>query len=76
MILVKANATPASLGRTNGLAQFAQCLARAGAPALVSALYAVSVNSDALAGMGRHLWVLCMSALALLGWASSRRIGK
>ncbi|EIN05822.1 MFS general substrate transporter [Punctularia strigosozonata HHB-11173 SS5] len=70
MVLVKAHAAPSALGRANGLAQVAQCLARAGAPAFASAVYAASVG----AGPGPGLWVGVMSGLAALGWASSRGV--
>ena len=69
MILVKEHSPgPSALGAANGLAQFAQCLARAISPVFVSCLFAYSVDYDV---MGGHLWVLVMFALAILSWILS-----
>ncbi|KLO14164.1 MFS general substrate transporter [Schizopora paradoxa] len=58
LILVKEHAPgPSSLGTANGLSQFAQCLARAIAPAFVSSLFATSVDYKICGG---HFWMVLM----------------
>ncbi|TDL27292.1 MFS general substrate transporter [Rickenella mellea] len=72
MILVKEYApSSSSLGTANGLAQFAQCLARAISPAFVSSLFAYSVDNCILGG---HLWVILMVALSFLTWTLSASV--
>lgn len=71
MILVKQAAPPAHLGRTNGLAQLAQCAARAVAPAAVSALYASTAGTSVLGG---HVCVVVMVLLSVAGWVCARDV--
>ncbi|KAF8590442.1 MFS general substrate transporter [Ramaria rubella] len=67
MILVKdTSPCPSALGAANALAQFSMCLARAIAPAFVSALFATSIDHHIL---GSYLWVCVMGFLA---WAGIR----
>ncbi|KAI0079970.1 MFS general substrate transporter [Panus rudis PR-1116 ss-1] len=73
MILVKDSAPdPGSLGATNGLAQFAMCLARAFSPAFASSLFALSAGSNFLPF--RYLWVAVMAGISLFGTSFSRKI--
>jgi hypothetical protein len=63
MILVKdAAPSSAALGRTNGLAQVFHTSARALAPSLVSALFALS---SARAGVARYGWAAAMVVLCV-----------
>ncbi|KAF8509541.1 MFS general substrate transporter [Gautieria morchelliformis] len=72
MILVKdTSPTPSALGAANGLAQFSMCIARAVAPAFVSALFAVSVDNHIL---GSYLWVCVMVLFACVGIRMTDRI--
>lgn len=72
MILVKEAApSPASLGRTNGIVQFAMCFARAFSPAFVSSLFALSLDYNILGG---YFWVLIMTIISILGASLSRSI--
>ncbi|KAG1749005.1 major facilitator superfamily domain-containing protein [Suillus paluster] len=72
MLLTKENApNAASLGQSNGLIQFAMCLARSFAPFLVSSLFAISAEYNLLGG---HLWVAVMVAVSFLGTTISRKI--
>ncbi|KAF5386762.1 hypothetical protein D9615_001646 [Tricholomella constricta] len=59
------------LGSTNGLVQFAMCLARAFAPAFVSSAFALSVD---LKFLGGHLWVVVMVTICFLGSYLGRSI--
>ncbi|KZT28496.1 MFS general substrate transporter [Neolentinus lepideus HHB14362 ss-1] len=72
MILVKEFApSPAALGVTNGIATLAQCFARAISPAVVSSLFALSVEKHLLHGC---LWVAVMVAISIYGCILSRKI--
>ncbi|RDB21308.1 Efflux pump azaL [Hypsizygus marmoreus] len=72
MILVKESApSPSSLGSTNGLVQFAMCLARAFAPAFVSSAFALSTERNLLGG---HLWVVIMVAVCCFGSYQARSV--
>ncbi|KAG8217332.1 major facilitator superfamily domain-containing protein [Butyriboletus roseoflavus] len=72
MILIKDNApSPASLGQSNGIVQFAMCSARSFAPFLVSSLFALSIDNNILGG---YLWVVVMASLAYFSTAISRKI--
>jgi len=72
MILIKEHAPgPSSLGTANGLAQVAQCLARAVAPTFVSCLFALSVDNDLLGG---HLWMIVMVILSIISWVLSANV--
>jgi len=72
MILTKENApSPASLGQSNGIIQFAMCLARSFAPFLVSSLFALSIDNNLLGG---NLWVVIMASVAYFGTTISRKI--
>ncbi|KAF9239644.1 major facilitator superfamily domain-containing protein [Melanogaster broomeanus] len=72
MVLVKENVpTPASLGRSNGLVQFAMCSSRSFAPFLVSSLFAFSIENKILGG---HLWVVTMVLVAYLSTMISAKI--
>jgi len=72
MILVKEHApSPSSLGSTNGLVQFSMCLARALAPAFVSSAFALSMETNLLAG---NLWVVVMIAICCSGSYLARGI--
>ncbi|KAI0094018.1 MFS general substrate transporter [Irpex rosettiformis] len=73
MILVKDSAPHAAvLGKTNGLAQFAMCFARAFAPACASTLFAFSVSLPFWPL--RYLWVFVMVGIAILGTTPSKKI--
>ncbi|OSD01624.1 MFS general substrate transporter [Trametes coccinea BRFM310] len=75
MILVKDSApNPASLGVTNGIAQFAMCLSRSFSPAFASSLLAFSIGYDFV--LLRYLWVLVMTLICFLGTTLSRRIAE
>ncbi|KAI0361978.1 MFS general substrate transporter [Trametes cingulata] len=75
MILVKdAAPNPASLGVTNGIAQFAMCLSRSFSPAFASSLLAFSIGYDFV--LLRYLWVLVMTTICFLGTTLSRRIAE
>lgn len=72
MVLTKENApNAASLGRSNGIVQFAMCFARSFAPFVVSALFAISVEYNLLGG---HLWVAIMVTVSFLGITISRKV--
>ncbi|TFY82285.1 hypothetical protein EWM64_g1724 [Hericium alpestre] len=72
MILVKDNApSPSALGTTNGLIQAAMCGTRAFAPALVSSLFALSLERNILGG---YFWVLAMIGVSVAGSLVSRSI--
>ncbi|PAV20345.1 MFS general substrate transporter [Pyrrhoderma noxium] len=68
-ILTK-NATPSqeALGTTFGLAQTVACVARAGSPAFVSSLFAISIRYGVLGG--NLVWVV-MFVVAMLAWWST-----
>lgn len=73
MILVRDSAPdPSSLGATNGLAQFAQCFARAFSPAFASSLFAFSVGSNHI--MLRYVWVVILTGISMFGTSFSRKI--
>ncbi|KAI0811272.1 MFS general substrate transporter [Irpex lacteus] len=75
MILVKDSTPhPAVLGKTNGLAQFAMCFARAFAPACASTLFAFSVSLSFWPL--RYLWVFVMVGIAILGTSPSKKIAE
>ncbi|KAI0807132.1 MFS general substrate transporter [Fomes fomentarius] len=75
MILVKESAPdPASLGVTNGIAQFAMCLSRSFSPAFASSLMAFSIGHDFI--LLRYLWVIVMTLICFLGTTLSRRIAE
>ncbi|KAI0336417.1 MFS general substrate transporter [Cubamyces sp. BRFM 1775] len=75
MILVKDSApNPASLGVTNGIAQFAMCLSRSFSPAFASSVLAFSIGHDFV--LLRYLWVLVMTTICFLGTTLSRRIAE
>ncbi|KAI0748012.1 MFS general substrate transporter [Daedaleopsis nitida] len=75
MILVKESAPdPASLGVTNGVTQFAMCLARSFSPAIASSLLAFSIGYDFI--LLRYLWVIVMTIICFLGTTLSRRIAE
>lgn len=69
VILIK-NAAPSAeaLGATFGLAQTVACVARAGSPAFVSTLFAMSKKYGLLGG--NMVWVV-MFGVALCGWWST-----
>jgi len=71
-ILIK-NAAPSqrALGATFGLAQTVACVARAGSPAFVSTLFAMSKKYHLLGGS--MVWVV-MFGVALCGWWSTLHI--
>ncbi|KIJ44207.1 hypothetical protein M422DRAFT_67512 [Sphaerobolus stellatus SS14] len=72
VILVKdTTPSPDALGATNGLAQFAMCLARSVAPASVSVLFAASIDYNL---MGSYFWVCVMVAFAWVGIYVTDRI--
>ncbi|KAJ8592806.1 MFS general substrate transporter [Rhizopogon salebrosus TDB-379] len=72
MILVKMNApSPASLGQSNGIVQFAMCFSRAFAPFLVSSMFAISIDYNLLGG---YLWAVIMVAVSFMGATISRKI--
>lgn len=72
MVLTKENApSPASLGQSNGVIQFAMCLARSFAPFLVSSLFALSIDNNLLGG---YLWVIIMASLAYFSTTISCKI--
>jgi hypothetical protein len=74
MILVKdAAPAPEALGRTNGLAQVFFTSARAVAPAVVSALFAVS---SAQGGVIRYAWALAMVGVCLVACRGADEIQK
>ncbi|KAH9854118.1 MFS general substrate transporter [Lenzites betulinus] len=75
MILVK-DAAPnsASLGVTNGIAQFAMCFSRSFSPAFASSLLAFSIGYEFV--LLRYLWVLVMTLICFLGTTLSRRIAE
>ncbi|KAI0637079.1 MFS general substrate transporter [Trametes polyzona] len=75
MILVK-DAAPnaASLGVTNGIAQFAMCLSRSFSPAFASSLLAFSIGYEFV--LLRYLWVLVMIMICFLGTTLARRIAE
>ncbi|KAF8525796.1 major facilitator superfamily domain-containing protein [Hysterangium stoloniferum] len=63
LILVKESApSPESLGSTNGLTQWFQCVARSVSPAFVSSMFALSVDRHLLGG---YLWVIVMIGLSI-----------
>ena len=68
-ILIK-NAAPSAeaLGATFGLAQTVACVARAGSPAFVSTLFALSKKYNILGG--NMVWIV-MFGVALGGWWST-----
>ncbi|KAN0075327.1 Major facilitator superfamily domain containing protein [Tylopilus felleus] len=71
MILIKENApSPASLGQSNGVVQFAMCSARSIAPFLVSSLFALSIDNL----LGGYMWVIIMASLAYFSTTISRQI--
>ncbi|KAI0341863.1 MFS general substrate transporter [Trametopsis cervina] len=75
MILVKDSApTPSALGKTNGLAQFAMCFARAFAPAFASTLFAFSVSFTFWPL--RYFWVFVMVLISILGTTPSKKIAE
>ncbi|KAL5476730.1 hypothetical protein ACEPAI_2916 [Sanghuangporus weigelae] len=69
-VLLTKNAAPSqeALGATFGLAQTVACVARAGSPAFVSSLFAVSKRYHLLDG--NLVWVI-MFGIALCGWWST-----
>ncbi|KAL1741374.1 major facilitator superfamily domain-containing protein [Schizophyllum fasciatum] len=70
MLLCAAHAPgPAALGAVNGLVQLGMCVARAGGPAVVSLIFAVSLDRNILGG---QFWVVVMVALSVGGWAMTR----
>ncbi|KAL1947733.1 hypothetical protein VTO73DRAFT_13457 [Trametes versicolor] len=75
MILVK-DAAPnaASLGVTNGIAQFAMCFSRSFSPAFASSILAFSIGYEFV--LLRYLWVLVMTLICFLGTTLSRRIAE
>ncbi|KAI0831192.1 MFS general substrate transporter [Trametes gibbosa] len=75
MILVKdAAPNPASLGVTNGIAQFAMCCSRSFSPAFASSLFAFSIGYEFV--LLRYIWVLVMTLICFLGTTLSRRIAE
>ncbi|TFK55183.1 MFS general substrate transporter [Heliocybe sulcata] len=74
MILVKEHApSPAALGVTNGIATLSQCFARAISPAVISSLFALSLERQLLRG---YLWVAVMVATSIYGCLLSRKIAE
>ncbi|KAG6379111.1 major facilitator superfamily domain-containing protein [Boletus reticuloceps] len=72
MLLIKANSpSPGSLGRSNGVVQFAMCSARSFAPFFVSSLFALSIDYNLLGG---YLWVVIMGSLSYFSTTISRQI--
>jgi hypothetical protein len=89
MMLVKMNApSPASLGQSNGIVQFAMCFSRAFAPFLVRCvailLRVQDVSSWCFSSMfaisidynllGGYLWAVIMVAVSFMGATISRKI--
>ncbi|KAG9308879.1 major facilitator superfamily domain-containing protein [Chiua virens] len=77
MLLIKQHApSPSALGRSNGLVQFAMCIARAVAPIMVSTLF---TGINGIEWVQRHelgwIWVVVMVVGAILGAGVTRRIG-
>lgn len=59
------------LASTNGLVQFAMCIARSIAPAFVSSVFALSIQKNLLGG---NLWAIIMVLACIGGVFVSRRI--
>ncbi|KAJ3565839.1 hypothetical protein NP233_g7383 [Leucocoprinus birnbaumii] len=72
LILCKEHSpAPTALAKTNGLVLLGMCLARAGAPAFVSSVFAWSIKYHVLGG---YLWIIVMVLVCLLGCSLSKRI--
>ncbi|KAF8636621.1 hypothetical protein AX17_003431 [Amanita inopinata Kibby_2008] len=72
MVLVKESVpSPASLGATNGLVQFAMCFSRAFSPAFVSSAFAWSLEKNVLGG---HMWVIIMIVISIMGRSLSKSV--
>ncbi|KXN90531.1 Protein ZINC INDUCED FACILITATOR 1 [Leucoagaricus sp. SymC.cos] len=72
LILCKDHApAPTALAKTNGLVLLGMCMARAGAPAFVSSVFAWSVKYHILGG---YFWIIIMVTICLLGCSLSKRI--
>lgn len=72
LILCKKHApAPTALAKTNGLVLLGMCLARAGAPAFVSSIFAWSIKYHVLGG---YFWVMVMVIVCLFGCSLSKQI--
>ncbi|KAF7985907.1 hypothetical protein HWV62_43808 [Athelia sp. TMB] len=72
MILVKENCpNSASLGTTNGLITFVQCMARAVGPAFISSTFALSVDRNIMGGFG---WLVPMMLISSAGAYQSFKV--
>jgi hypothetical protein len=74
MLLTKEHSpNAASLGACNGLVQFAMCLARAVSPALLSSVFALSIDNNLLGG---YFWVFVVVAIGLAGVYQTKTIAR
>ncbi|KAI6118744.1 major facilitator superfamily domain-containing protein [Pisolithus croceorrhizus] len=72
IILVKEHSpTPGALSQSNGIVQFAMCLARSFAPFLVSSLFALSIDNKLLWG---YLWAVVMVSVSSVSGIDARRV--
>ncbi|KDQ58164.1 hypothetical protein JAAARDRAFT_34978 [Jaapia argillacea MUCL 33604] len=71
MILIKESSpNPASLGATNGLAEFGQAISSALGPAIVSSLFALSMTHHVFGG---HMWIVVITGVAIaVNWFPGR----